>query len=474
MNEWFDAEEHVERAHELYEAGRWSEAEAELREALARNPLQSEWHFNLALTLEADERLEEALRSFARSHELDPGDGQPALMAGHMCLRLGRPEDAIQWFGRTQDLDPDRAASYVGRIEAYASLGQHEQAELMFYLAQQADPDDAEAYACMADSLLARDLHERAVWCLREAARLDASLPRIEARLAEVYWRTGRPERARQLYLRELRREPGDIDTLLDLSRLLIEMNRPQEAGEKLRRVLEIEPDHAEAHLILAELAEAGGDVDDAVTHCDVALRLDGSIPGVRRRLADLLLRRGGRHDPGRARDLLLDEFASLRNRAEVFTGEDRADLGRLLLHAGLAPEAIRVLRPHVEAEPGDAESLHALSVALFEVGRYEQGLESARRAVRLDPRHVPAMHNLALANVQLGQWSRARYWVAQALAIDAEDASLRRLRVQLAMHTMAEAIEWAFTRSLAALRSALSLTLRRRLDSGDHTQDAG
>ena len=27
MNEWFDAEDHVERAHELFEAGRWGEAD---------------------------------------------------------------------------------------------------------------------------------------------------------------------------------------------------------------------------------------------------------------------------------------------------------------------------------------------------------------------------------------------------------------------------------------------------------------
>jgi len=35
MNEWFEAEQHVERAHELFEAGRLDEAEVELRAALS-------------------------------------------------------------------------------------------------------------------------------------------------------------------------------------------------------------------------------------------------------------------------------------------------------------------------------------------------------------------------------------------------------------------------------------------------------
>lgn len=55
----------------------------------------------------------------------------------------------------------------------------------------------------MAESLLARGLHDKAVWCLREAARLDPSCRGVEAELAEAYARTGRQERARQLVLHD-------------------------------------------------------------------------------------------------------------------------------------------------------------------------------------------------------------------------------------------------------------------------------
>ena len=46
MSKWFDAEEHADRALEMYERGRWAEAEAELRKAIALNPDQPEWHRN--------------------------------------------------------------------------------------------------------------------------------------------------------------------------------------------------------------------------------------------------------------------------------------------------------------------------------------------------------------------------------------------------------------------------------------------
>ena len=138
MNDWFEAENRVERAHELYEAGRWEEAESLLREALSLNPYHAEWHFNLGLTLDASGRFDEAVESFARAFELSTRDAQPAMMAGSGCIRAERYRDAILWFESAAEIDPRNVGSFVNRIHAYARLGEHEQAEVMFYLAQQA------------------------------------------------------------------------------------------------------------------------------------------------------------------------------------------------------------------------------------------------------------------------------------------------------------------------------------------------
>src|SRR3954470_10810944 len=104
MNDWLDAEKHVGRAHELYEAGRWDEAESELRQALSLNPFQSEWQFNLGLTLDACGRHEEAVEVFRKAAEMDPGDGQAALMAGTSLLRCGNAQESQEWFERAERL----------------------------------------------------------------------------------------------------------------------------------------------------------------------------------------------------------------------------------------------------------------------------------------------------------------------------------------------------------------------------------
>jgi Flp pilus assembly protein TadD len=230
------------------------------------------------------------------------------------------------------------------------------------------------------------------------------------------------------------------VDTLLDLGSLLVEMNRFVEAGEKFRRVLEIEPDNADAHFELGDLAERQRFLDHAVVHFDVVLRLDDDYPGARRRLAALRLQRDNPEDAEALRELLAKELTEFHKAPESLSPADTEDLGRLLLDAGSAPEAVKVFRILAERRPDHAHSRHLLSAALFETGDRTGGMEEARRVLRIDPRFVASLHNLAMACIHEHQWKRARYWLREARRIDPDDAAIRRLRLALALHGLSEA----------------------------------
>ena len=121
MNDWVDAEHHVERAHELFDAGRWDEAESELRRALSLNPYQSEWHFNLGLTLEAAGRDADAADAFRDAFKLsDDPDSHAALLVGVNLTRAGRPGEALEWLERAEKMEPAGTEAQVHRIEALA------------------------------------------------------------------------------------------------------------------------------------------------------------------------------------------------------------------------------------------------------------------------------------------------------------------------------------------------------------------
>ncbi len=492
MNDWSDAERHVEKAHEYYEAGRWADAESELREALSLNPYRAEWHFNLGLTLEAAGRFEDATAAFLRAHELEPEDAQTAVALGLTALRLDQPAKAVEWFEQAERLEPSRPDSYIHRIEAYARIGDHDRAEAMFFLVQHLDEewplgangssraarsatpesdqdwdehatlndmDRAAALANMAGSLLDREQHERAIWCLREALQLDPSLPRAHAKLAEAFAATGRQERARQLYLRELRERPGCVDTLLDLGDLLVDMGRFAEAGEKYRRVLELESDNPEAHASLGELALRQNSDKDAAAAFGVVLRLDPDFPAVRRRLAELALRQ---HEIGDARKHLRAELKAFkRSDAELppdWQPDDLVDLGELLLDARLPAEAVAVFRALTTHTPDDPRAHHLLAVACLESGLRPEGEAAERRALKRDPRRIAAIHNLALSAYETGRFTHARAWVERAAHLGLEDASLRRLRMLLRFRACERVL-----RAMARRLTSFFPTFRRR-----------
>ncbi|MEM7621774.1 MAG: tetratricopeptide repeat protein [Planctomycetota bacterium] len=448
MNDWLDAERHVERAHELYELGQWDEAESELRTALSLNPFQPEWHFNLGLTLEAAGRHLDAAKAFEDAHGLaesessphvnagSTGDVNAAVMVAANLIRADRPGRALTWLDRAEQADPSNVDIYVNRVAALGDLKRYDEAEIAFYLGQERDPEHAELYATMADCLLARRNYDKAVWCLREAARLAPDLQGIQARLAEAYAATGRHERARQLYIRELRSNPGDTDTLLDLGDLLADMNRPGEAAEKYGRVLELVPESADAHFALAELAVRAHRHDDAITRFDIVLRLDPAFPLIRQRLVEVLLDRDRPGDTARARELLRDQAERFRADDASHDLDDLDDLAHLLLDADMAEFALPFFRELVARRPLDAASRHNLAVALFQLGQTTEAMDLSREALRFDERFVPAMHNLALAHVRRHEWLHARYWLRKAAHLQPDDPHLRRLRLALIMAT--------------------------------------
>ncbi len=74
MNDWNDAERRVERAQELFEQRKWQEALEELRAATSINPYNSSWYFNIGLTLDEMNRLDEAIDAYNEALSIEPND----------------------------------------------------------------------------------------------------------------------------------------------------------------------------------------------------------------------------------------------------------------------------------------------------------------------------------------------------------------------------------------------------------------
>jgi tetratricopeptide (TPR) repeat protein len=351
--------------------------------------------------------------------------------AGAACNRLGRYQRALQWLDGALAIEASFEGAYAHKIESYVRLGDHDQAETTFYLAQQALPETSpQCLAVIAESLIQRHKWDRAGWCLREALRLDPTLPRLRARLAAVAAAVGRPQRALQLYLRDLRDDPGNIETLLDYGELLVELGRMPEAAEKFRRVLEMEPANVDAHERLGQIAMTRRRFEQAHLEFELVFKLDPQFPQIRLSLAEAMLRRGLTEQ---ARQRLREELAQLREEEESRRSpEDLSRFGLLLLDADLPRQAVTLFDRAVAEGGENPELLRKLALARFQSGDRSGGVAVSRRVVRLDPNCIASMHNLALAALQEGRLSVAQGWVARGLRVNRHDDGLRRLRMRI------------------------------------------
>ena len=102
---------------------------------------------------------------------------------------------------------------------------------------------------------------------------------------------------ARQAYERALDHAPSDVGALMGLARLEHRAGDHGRAESMARRALYILPDLLEAHLMIAELLEARGELEQATTHLWRGRQLESSAQprlapeDYRRRLLDLYRR---------------------------------------------------------------------------------------------------------------------------------------------------------------------------------------
>lgn len=443
MSDWLDAERHADQALDLFERGRWAEAESELRKALALNPNQAEWHYNLGLTLEASSRDSEALVCYERSIELMPEQCDPMLAAGMTANRLGHYKQAKGWLSDVLRLEPTQDQAYAGLIESHFRTGHHDEAETTFYLAQQAlEEPSAFCFSAIAESLFQRGEYERAGWCLREALRLDPGIGRLRARLAAVLAVTDKPHQALQMFLRELQDDPGSIDTLHDYGDLLMDLGRRPEAAEKYRRILELEPANVAAHFRLGQIAMSGEKYEQAHVEFELVYKLDSTFPRVRYLLADALLMRHRKEQASHYLHEQLDilkadqESRSFQSphspMGEEHPGVNQAELASLMLRADMPSEAAKLLELAMETLGEDPDLLRHLALARFNSGDLAGGVIASRRVIRIDSQCIKSMHNLALAALKEDRILTAAGWIRRGMAIDRHDDGLRRLRIRV------------------------------------------
>ncbi len=189
---FLSSEEYDERAHQLYNEGRYDEALTTLREGLALYPNAVELHIGVGYARLAREEIAWARRAFEEALVLDPDHEDALAGLGEVLLKLGQVPQALRSFRRTLELgyqDDIELMLQVGR--ALFRDGQLEEAREFFDVALQQAPEHAEAVALVGYTQHRMGDDDGAVVSLRRALKLDPEFSEARVYLGNLLYDRG-------------------------------------------------------------------------------------------------------------------------------------------------------------------------------------------------------------------------------------------------------------------------------------------
>lgn len=192
----------ADNGFDLMGKGQMAEAVPEWRKAVQMDPDDSDWHFNLAVSLWASNQEPEAVEEFGKTCDLDPNESK---WYGHLAASLSK----------TGDLD-----GAVVKMD---------------------------------------------IACYRKSLSLDPSDAKAEAALGVALFRDGEAEEGYQHLQKSVEMDPSFADGHNELATALAKMGRVDDAVAEVQKAIALSPSSAEYRYNLGFALELRGDLAGAV-----------------------------------------------------------------------------------------------------------------------------------------------------------------------------------------------------------------
>jgi tetratricopeptide (TPR) repeat protein len=233
------------------ELGDLDEATAIYLELHRRSPNNVETLRNLAIICENVGQPGEAAFFYQKALEMEPWDQSACARLAELRQKLTAPPENLPLRSGRQQTPHERyqrAQSLLSGGDADAALR-----ELEALLAT--DPDFAAAHNDLGVLNYQKGAKEKALAHYGKAAALAPDNSVFQKNLADFYFVERHDvDGAIAIYLEQLRKEPGDVETLMNLGRMSVLLDRPQEAETFFGKVAQLEPWNVTARDCLTSL----------------------------------------------------------------------------------------------------------------------------------------------------------------------------------------------------------------------------
>jgi tetratricopeptide (TPR) repeat protein len=147
-----------------------------LKKVVTLNPSSPRAHYSLALVLENEGMLDEALASYRMTLQLRPDFAEARFGEGNILFRKGDYPQAARCYGEVVDRQPGNADARVNLGTTLLNQGAFDMASRSYEDALRVDPDHASAHKGLGEALLRLNRRCEALPHLERSAQLDQRL----------------------------------------------------------------------------------------------------------------------------------------------------------------------------------------------------------------------------------------------------------------------------------------------------------
>ena len=439
------------------------QAEASFNKVLELRPDDQHALIRLGGVMLLDNRLEEAQDYLQRALDKAPDSARVLYNLGEAAMGLDDAASAVFYFEKALSLQPQATLVHYPLGLAYRKLGNIEKAryhiqrrgddpldfsdpytEQLAYIVTLSTLKVALSMAADRDSFSARDFMGYINTHLRgkpglvayfEAAIEDKKRiqPSAKIELARLYFAVGNllldkdRDRAHNAFSQATQLDASFPEPFIELSNILIEKGRAEEALETCNRLLARYPEHADGLFSRANLLAGKGNLDLALSDLEKLLSLEPEKPSTRLLFAQVLEAKGN--------------IEGARHQLETTAGFDLSDdemalvktqLGRFLQRHNQHAAARQAFEDALARQPELVDVRLNLAGLLAFTDRFEEAIEHYDRVLETDPTNEGARLGQVAALILSNHIDRAYQKLEEAHKLLTESLPLAHLLARM------------------------------------------
>ena len=398
-----------------YNEKQFSEAERELKQALALDPSDQFTHYYLAILYLATLQDALAVQQLPAAEALLANDAESRFLMVKACLNTGHTQEALRL---TQSIAQGQLTASEDYELAVLLSAKHLYAEAvtLFEYVVAADPKSWAAHYDLAIAEISAGQPDKAVLILESLAQQQPANAAILSYLGAAHESANQLPQALDAYQKAVQADPENPDRYLDYTRLLMDLDRTDEATKVIEQGISgaastQDPYALDLRLGVLRLKQAR--YDEARTAINQAIALHPDLVVGYVALAQSFMQQG---IDEKAIEPLLKGRAMLPQDATL-----EYYVGLIWLRLGKVNEAETALKNSIALRPDVVESHYQLGKLYTQTDRLPLARSEFERVIAIAPANSNAHYQLSKLYAKLGETQKAAEMADETRAVDAE-----------------------------------------------------